>query len=234
MNKKGQSKSGIVAIVVILLLVAGAFIYLNQDTKTVNEHRQPADISDNEDGTGLDLRFYDADGNPIEIPDWFSTASIVSPLDTFSIVRHPPAPSCTAVSQCAGYQTNPNIQCWNGACVLGNVAAMDIGVNVQNPASSEITFTNVRPTTVTPSAVNSVFDKTPLSSLAPGESHSWQTNSPVDVTVWEGTQQTFSVSVAGVNQYTGATNTVVDSITLAIDEDPTGLFVVSVQSPVPQ
>lgn len=232
MNKKG--KNDLVVIVVVLALVAlFFFIFSSGGVKTILEHKTPADISKEEEGTGLDLKFYDKDGNLIEIPDWFSTASVVPMGNIFTIVRHPPAPTCTAVSQCEGYLANPNIMCWSGKCVLGNVAAMDVGVNVQNPVASEISFLDVAPTAITPAAVDVVFDKLALGVLAPGQSHSWQTTSPVDLTQWEGTQQTFTISVTGTNQYTGQSNTVSDSITLAFDADPAGMFSVVVQTPVP-
>lgn len=232
MNKKGKNDLAVILVIVVLVGLF-FFIFSTGGGKTILEHKTPADISKEEEGTGLDLKFYDKDGNLIEIPDWFSTASIVPIVGDFTIVRHPPAPTCSVVTQCDGHETNPNIMCWGDNCVLGNVAAMDIGVNVQNPSASEISFLNVAPTTITPVAVNTAFDKTALGILAPGQSHSWQTTSPVDVTQWEGIQQTFTISVVGTNQYTGQASTVSDSITLAFDADPAGTFSVVVQTPVP-
>lgn len=230
MNRQG--KQNIVIFVVVALLVLFFYIYAGGSAKTIAEHRTPADISESEKGTGLDLKFYDSEGNPIQIPEWFSTASVV-PMGDFSIVSRPSAPACTAVSQCSGYQTNPNIKCFTGKCVLGNIGSMDVGVNVQNPVSSEIAFINVAPTTILPVELDSAFDKTLFARLAPGQSTSWSTFSPVDVTGWEGTQKTLSISVSGTNEFTGQVNTVVDSIILNFDADPTGLFTVVVQSPVP-
>jgi len=231
MNKQGKTNL-VVVLVVIALAVLLFFILSGGTVKTVLEHKTPADISKEEEGTGLDLRFYDKDGNEIQIPEWFTTASVVPGLGDFTIVRRTTAPTCTAVSQCAGYITNPNIMCWTGKCVLGNVASMTAGVSVTNPTSSEVSFLNIAPTTVSPTAFNTALDKTAYTKLSPGGTKSWSSTT-MSVGVWEGTQQTFSVSVSGTNEYTGQIVTVSDSITLAFDKDPSGTFSVVVQTPVP-
>lgn len=229
MNKQGKSNKGFLAIVVILVLLLGASFLLTTPTKTVAEHKTPADISKSEKGTGLDLKLYDANGNEISIPTWFSTASIVSP--GFSIIRHSPAPSCTARTQCTGYQTNPNIMCWDGACALGNVASLSLGVSVTNPESSQVAFTNLAPTTVSPSEFDSALSKTPVAKLEPGETTSWS-STPISVTSWTGAK-TFSTTISGTNEYTGAVQTVTDSLTLDFAADPTtGGFTVSIVSPI--
>lgn len=231
MNKQGRQNNTVVFVVVVLLIFF-LYIYIGGSAKTLIEHRTPADISESEEGTGLDLRFYDSEGNPIQIPEWFSTASVI-PLGDFSVVSRPSAPSCTTVSQCSGFDTNPNIKCLDNRCVLGNIGSMDVGVNVQNPIDSEIAFLNVAPTIILPVELDSVFNKSLFGRLAPGQSKSWGTFSPIDVTIWEGTQQTLSVSVSGTNEFTGQVNTVSDSIVLNFDADPTGIFTVVVESPAP-
>lgn len=230
MNKQGRQNT--VVFVVVALLVLFLYIYVGGSAKTISEHRSPADISESEEGTGLDLRFYDSEGNPIQIPEWFSTASVI-PMGDFSVVSRPSAPSCTTVTQCSGYETNPNIKCLTGKCVLGNIGSMDVGVNVQNPSDSEIAFLNVAPTAILPVELDNAFNKSLFGRLAPGQSKSWSTFSPIDVTIWEGTQQTLSVSVSGTNEFTGQVNTVTDSIVLNFDADPTGIFTVVVQSAAP-
>jgi len=219
-------------LVVILVIAAFlAFSVYQAGQKTVNEHKTPADISKGESGTGLNLKFYDANGNPIEIPDWFRASSVVD-VAGFAIVSHPPAPTCTVVSACAGYATNPNIMCWNSKCVLGNVASIDMGVSVTNPTSSTVSFLNVAPTTALPAAFNTVLSKTVTSILAPGQTSNWATTSPLSVSPWIGTTQTFSVTVAGTNQYSGVVTSVSDSISLAFEADPQGALSVSVISPI--
>ena len=229
-NKKGKTNVLLVFVVIAIALV-GVFYWFSAGGKSILEHREPADISKEEEGTGIYLKLYDEDGNEIDIPDWFKVGSIIG--DSFTIVRHPPAPSCTAVSQCDGYLTNPNIMCWNDKCVLGNVGYMDLGISVVNPVSSEITFLNVAPTSATPIEWWNNLDKTAVARLAPGDPAAfWTTASPLPVSGWEGTQQTFSVSVSGTNEYTGATVTPGDTIQLAFDADPTGTFMVSIVSPI--
>jgi len=229
-NKQGKADK-LLVFVIIAIAVVGLFYWFSAGGKSILEHREPADISKEEKGTGIYLKLYDEDGNEITIPDWFKVGSIAG--EAFTIVRHPPAPACTAVTQCSGYETNPNIMCWNGKCVLGNVASMDLGISVENPTTSEITFLNVAPSSATPSEWWTSLDKTPVSTLAPGDPVGfWITTSPLSLSGWEGTQQTFSVTVSGTNEYTGQTVTPGDSIQLAFDADPTGEFIVSIVSPI--
>ena len=231
MNKQGKTDNKVIAIVIVLALILVLFLWYSGTGKTILEHRQPADISQEEEGTGLDLRLYDEDGNEIEIPDWFSTATD-SKVGIFSIVRHPPAPTCTTRTQCAGYDTNPNIGCWEGKCVLQNIGSMDLGVSVTNPIASEVAFLNVAPSAASPTIFNTNLDKTVTTTLLAGQTASWMTTAPMSVGVWEGTQQVFSISVSGTNEYTGETFTAGDSITLAFDANPAGAFTVSIVSPI--
>lgn len=228
MNKKGKNLNIWIVIGIVAVIIAAYFLITSQ-AKTVQEHSVPADISKSEKGTGLQLKFYDANGNPIEIPSWFSTASIIEP---FAIVSHPPAPACTVRTQCADYATNPNIICWTGKCVLGNIASMDMGVQVTNPGTSQLAFLNIAPTTAAPSAFNTNLNKTVVAKLSPGGTASWGTLSSISVASFIGTNQTFSVSVQGTNEYTGALNTVSDSLVLNFAADPTGSLTVSVVSPI--
>lgn len=229
MEKKAEQKNLFVFVIIAIAAIA-LFVIFSQGEKTVTEHKTPADISKSESGTGLDLKFYDRDGNEIQIPDWFKV-NAETEVGGFTIVRRSTAPVCTAVTQCAGYATNPNIMCWTGKCVLGNVAAMTAGVGVTNPASSQIAFLNVAPSVASPTAFDLALSKTARGRLAPGETATWASIA-MSVGVWEGTQQTFSVTVSGTNEYTGAVVAASDSIVLAFDADPTGAFTVSVQSPI--
>lgn len=230
MNKNGKDNSKtIVAVILVAVLLIGVYFFFTQP-KTVEQHKNPADISKSEKGTGLQLKFYDANGNPIAIPSWFSTASIVPP--EFSIVSRPPAPSCSDRTQCSGYATNPNIICWNSKCVLGNIVSMDMGVQVTNPSSSQLSFTNLAPTIVSPSLFNTNLNKSVVTRLSPGNTASWVTLTPMAVSSFVGTNQTFSVTVSGTNEYTGAVNTVSDSLLLSFAPDPTGSLTVSVVSPI--
>ncbi len=230
MNKKGKTDRKMVLILVAIAVVIVLYLLLGTDLFAVRNGA--ADISKGEEGTGLYLKLYDKDGNVIDVPDWFKVSTIAK-VGPFTIVRHPPAPSCTTRTQCSGYATNPNIICWNDKCVLGNVASMDLGVSVENPSTSEIAFTNVAPFAASPAEFWTKLDKTAHVKLSPGDPvKSWSTTSPMSLSTWEGAQQVFSVTVAGTNEYTGTTFSTSDSITLAFDADPTGAFTVSVVSPI--
>jgi hypothetical protein len=234
MNKNGETdnKKTILVVVLLLVVLIGGYMLLTQ-TKTVEEHKTPADISSGEKGTGLDLKFYDTNGNEISVPSWFSTASIVDMEGKgFAIASRTSAPSCSDRTQCTGYATNPNILCWSGKCVLGNVGSMSMGVSVTNPSSSQITFTNILPVAGTPAALFSAMDKTPAASLSPGNTVSWVTATPVSITTFVGTNQTFSITVNGTNSYTGAVNSISDSLILQFLNDPTGSLNVALSSPI--
>ncbi len=219
-----KEKDNIIFIVIAIIVVIFLVILFTFPEKV----KEPEEIS-----KGLHLKIYDKDGNEIDIPEWFLTIS-EDPLGIFSIVRHPPAPDCTTTDQCSGHDTNPNIMCWKEKCVLGNVDKMDLGVSVENPSDSEVAFTNVAPSSASPSAFWTNLDKTPVSKLSPGDPiKSWVTTTPISVGIWEGTTQTFTVEVSGTNEYTGLTFSTSDSITLAIDADPTGVLIASIVSPVP-
>lgn len=180
-------------------------------------------------GTGINLTLYDSNGNPIKIPSWFSAAYTPS----LAIVTGASPPSCTQTSQCPGYSSNPNILCWNSQCVLGNVASLSLGVSVSNPSSSQISFTNLAPTSVSPSGFSTALNNTAISTLAPGNSASW-TTTPMSISGngWVGTTQTFIATVTGTNSYTGGTVSASGSVQLTFKQDPTGSIAVSVLSPV--
>ncbi len=230
MNKKGKIDRKIVLILIAIVVILAFYLALGSDLFVAQNGA--ADISKEEEGTGLILKLYDNDGNAIDIPDWFKISTIAK-VGPFTIVRHPPAPTCTTRTQCSGYATNPNIICWDGKCVLGNVASMDLGVSVENPSTSEVAFTNVAPSAASPTEFWTKLDKTAHAKLSPGDPvKSWSTTSPMSLSSWEGAQQIFSVTVTGTNEYTGTTFSTSDSITLAFDADPTGAFTVSVVSPI--
>lgn len=231
MDKQGETKN-LIWIVILAIAVFGIYlVFSGSGEKSLLEHKTPADLSKGESGTGLDLKFFDKDGKEIQIPDWFKVNSVVDVGSGFTIVRRTTAPTCTAVTQCAGYLTNPNIMCWNGKCVLGKVASMTAGVSVTNPTSSQLAFLNVAPTLAKPLAFDTALSKTAYAKLSPGQTTSW-TSASMTVSQWEATTQTFNVTVQGTNEYNGALIKVSDAIALAFDADPTGSFTVAVQSPI--
>jgi len=231
MNKKGENKSK--AWIVIVLLIAGViayFYFTGSAIKTVNEHKVPADLSKNEQGTGMSVRFVDSNGNPINIPDWFSASP---KAEDYSIVSHSNVP-CTISSDCAGYSSDPtHIMCWGtpGKCVLGNVAGIYIDFIVTNPLTSEITFLNVQPVSATPTAFSNALNRTIKASLIPGETYKWTMPVAIGTSQFEAVgSQTFTTSVVGKNAYTGLNNTVTDQITFGFVRDPVGGLTVGIQS----
>lgn len=232
MNNKGEMNKAFVFLV-LLLLIVGIVYFMSRDkitdTKSVNEHKVPADISKGEDGTGLNLKMYDEDGNEITIPDWFKVSSISG--DPYTIVTHSPTTSCTTRTNCPGYATNPAIDCYNGVCALKGVSSMTMGVSVTNPSTSGITFQSIGPSAVSPTAFYNALNKTALKTMAPDTTFSW-TSTTISVAAFEGTTQTFSVTVEGYNPYTGANVTASDSLALSFAANPTGSFTVLVSSPL--
>ena len=199
--------------------------------KTIAEHRIPVDITSGEQDQGMQLKFYDADGNEIVIPEWFKVVSAVSPIQEFTIVRHSTV-ACTTKANCPGYELNPAIDCWNSVCALKGVFSMDLGVSVVNPASSTTSFLNVRPITLSPLAFSEQMDTTPLDELIPSQTKTWMTTTPIVVGQYEGTTQSFSVTVAGIDKYTDEEVLVGDLIQLTFGADPTGAFSVNIVSPI--
>jgi len=239
--KKKDDKT-IIAIILLLLALLLIWWFVSSST-TITEHKQAADISKNESGTGLDLKLYDINKNEIEIPDWFATAT-ESKIGTFTVVSHPPAPTCTTRTQCSGYDTNSNIDCWNGKCVLQNVSFIDFRYRVYNSKNSGASFLNVSISSVYPSEFDNNLLKTKLESLLPGQTAIWESLSLMDITVWEGTLQKFDISISGIKEFTGEIFSVSDSITLSFNAETNGDvgggetpftegFVVSIISPVP-
>lgn len=231
MNKFGKTNWLMIAILIVVAIGLVWFLMGAQAEKTLKEHEEPADISEGETGTGMKIRFYDKDGNLIEIPDWFSTGSTI-PLGEYSIVKRVSPPTCVTSTGCPGYIVGGYIMCWQSQCVLAQVDSMDISFTATNPSTSTVSFLNVVPTTVSPAAFSSALTKTTVSKLAPGENKVW-TSGIFDITQFEETTTTFNVLVEGTNEYTGETVDVGDSISLVFQSDPTGTFSVVVSSPAP-
>ncbi len=234
MNKKGRTNW--MTIVVIAVILLALFYFGNmyfKGTKTLAEHRQPADISKSEEGTGMDIKFYkkvDGEWEPVEIPSWFRVAKAGGAV-VGAIVTHPPAPSCTVDSDCEGYVAGGNIRCWQGGCALANVDGMSMTIGVTNGA--DFSFTDVHISAASPTALANALP-TSNKTLSSGGTVSWDSDIiDFDSAGWIGTQQTLSVTVTGTNSYDGSLQTASDSVILKFDADPTGGFSVVIQSGVP-
>jgi len=234
MNKKAETAKWI-----IIALVIGAAIFLlyyygmGPEWKTLREHAEPVDISKEEEGKGIEIFFYDDDGNPITIPDWFKVMGVSSGV-VGAIVEHPPAPTCTLTSECPGWATNPNIACWESKCVLVDVASMAANVAVTNGASFD--FNDVYISAASPLGFENALPMGIINKqeLPGGGTIGWMSSQMnFETEGWIGTTQTFSATVHGTNSYDGSGHDSSDSITLVISADPTGTFSVVIETGVP-
>lgn len=221
-------------LIIGLIVVAGILlIYFTggADSKTLKEHAEPVDISTEQEGQGIEVHFYDSDGNPIEIPAWFKVMGAAGGV-VGAIVEHPPAPTCIIRTDCAGAGANPFIDCWQGSCVLTNVESMDVAVKVTNGANFD--FENVHISSATPVGFAGAFPSV-TKDLPSGSTISFPSNiMNFESLGWVGTTQTLSVVVEGINSYDGKTQQSSDSIIFKFSADPTGGFSVVIQSAVPQ
>jgi len=133
---------------------------------------------------------------------------------------------------CVGHLTNPKIMCWKSDCVIGGVGAIALDFGVTNPPESQLSFLNLGVSSASPPAFNTAVNKDIESELVIGETRSFIMASTMGTSQFEGTTQTFSVTVEGTNQYTGQVVQVSDSLQLAFAADPTGSFNVNLVSPI--
>ena len=231
MNQKAKTSIVIVLAVIIGVILMFAYFGYGAGTKTLKEHAEPADISKEEEGQGMEIHFYDKDGNPVEIPDWFKVAKTTGIVG--AIVEHPPAPTCTVVSDCPG--VNPNVACWQNKCVLTNIASMSTTIKVTNGASFD--FNDVYISSASPAGFAGALPTGVASKkqLPGGQTISWpSTIMDFQALGWVGTTQTFTATVQGTSSYDGSGHTSSDSITLKFSDDPTGAFSVLIETGVPK
>lgn len=239
MNKKGKVKP-IVIVIGLAIAVLLFFTYFRAEGKTLKEIGQPADLSEEEEGKGMDITFYkkvDGEWVPVEMPDWFSAGARTG---LFAVVEHPPAPDCGDRTECEGYLTNPDIACWEGSCVLANVDGMKVKVRVYNSETYAIndvyisdSVTETKPTGLLSALPVGIANKKPLP--ASGNIF-WETPSVMDFEVlgWIGTTQTFSTKVFGTHPLTGATiSSSSGDVALKFSADPVGTFSVIIESGIP-
>lgn len=252
MNRKGQSAWIWIAIAAVVLLVI--YFGYREAVKPLSEHYEPADLSKEEEGTGMGMKFYekledysqsecedagyiweDGGGGPAcwkekSTPDWFKVTGIITGV-VGAIVKHPPAPSCSVDSDCPA---GSDVRCWEGECVLANRDGISTIIQVGNSESFD--FNNVYLYDATPTGYyNSLPIGTSHSKTLPSESTIDWSSGVMDIEglEWNGTQQTFSVTVTGKHPLTAETVTASDSVTLEFIEDPTGSFSVGIQTGVP-
>jgi len=231
MYKKAKTNIWIVlGIIVVLVLLLGYYGY-GTGTKTLKEHAEPVDISKNEEGQGIQINFYDKEGNPVEIPDWFKVASTTGIVG--AIVEHPPAQTCNEVADCPS--AGPNVACWENKCVLTNIVAMDVAIRVTNGAGfkfNDVYISSASPPGFASALPTGIASKQQLSA---GATISWVSSvMNFESLGWLGSTQTFSVNVHGTSSYDGSGADSSDSISLRFSEDPTGAFSVLIETAVPQ
>lgn len=258
MNKNGKLDVivwvllAIAIIVVYIVITGGKIIPLSQEAN-------PADLTNKKgSGTGIAVSLYNCPPDlanksiitqselsqyctKIAVPITFSSTS-TSPVA--SIVTRTTPITCTSTASClTSYSTtataSPNLMCYNSQCVLGSVTAISLSIGVTNPASSQITFTSVSPTSVTSTPLTGVWatamgTMTPQT-IIPGQTFTW-TGSAMGTSqfgsVATPTTQTFAMTISGTNSYTGAVTTQSSSVALTFAADPTGAFTVIVNSPI--
>jgi len=237
MNKKAKTTNILLILFIVGIIFVGIFyvypyIQTSAKIKTIAEHKIPSDLTKEEQDQGFQLKLYDKDGKEIVIPEWFKVSSVINPtFQEFTVIKHTAVP-CTTRVNCPGYALNPAIDCWNSVCALKGVSAMDMGVSVINPPSSTVNFLNLKPTITSILVLSQQLDKTVFDKLIPGQTKTWMTTTPIIVAQFEGTSQTFGITIEGTNEYTGEVISASDSIQLQFGADPTGAFQVVIQSPI--
>jgi len=199
-GKKGESWLWILIILAVIGLIFYFAILKGEQWKPISEHREPADLSEDEQGTGMRLRLYDKDGNPIGIPDWFKVTSSVTGI-TGAIVAHPGAGerTCSVLNDCydpcvsdadcptgvkcssdgyCGKDQWTQIMCYDydvdntKECILGSIGtiALDFAVS-----AGEYNYQNVEVTSAQPSVYYSALP-TDSRSISAGESEIFQSD----------------------------------------------------------
>ena len=96
MNKKAKTNKVLLFVIIAAIAIALFFLMgYKAEVKTLKEIGEPADITKEEQGKGMDITFYkkvDGEWVPMTTPDWFTAGARTGP---FAIVEHPPAPTCT-------------------------------------------------------------------------------------------------------------------------------------------
>ena len=230
MNKKAKIDKKIMIVILAILGIVFLFVFVGKTKISMEEMGQPTDISEGGDqNQGLKLLLKNADGELVEIPEWFAAGYDVP----FTIVTRTAPIACTLATvavDCAGYTPANEIDCWEGKCVLKNIAQMAIAATVENPPTSEVTFQNVYVSSVTGPAGFAFSADSQV--LNPGDPAYYFTSNWLDISSVTG-QQAFQVEVTGTNQYTGAAVVVPSAtLTLVFEADPTGSFDVNIVSPI--
>lgn len=264
MNKQGKDNSKAIVIVVVLLVaIFGVYYFLSQQ-KPLLDHAVPADLSKPNTGSnGISVSFYscpdsvtekykstgliplsveESQCTKVSVPQAFTTAgSIVEPgQGGFSIVKRTSPQSCSLISDCYSYyHTNatasPYLQCYQSQCILGQISSVNLNIGVTNPSTSQITFTSVSPTTISPALWGTAMGAITPQTITPNSGYTWIATSGILTSSYEnltGNKVTFSTVVSGTNAYTNVVTTSTDSVDLVFATNPNGALNVSIISPI--
>ena len=206
MAKNNKTILWIVGIVILALII------LN--------YQPPKDVSVEGDWF---LRFWDKDGNEITVPQEFMIVAEEGVLRGYTIwttespIVCPPA-TCPTGSTC-----------WNGECVIKNIASMSLGFSVKSD-SSTVTYTALKVKAATPTEWKSSLT-TSSYTLAPLATQVFTSSAFAIPTLWEGTSKTFSVTIQGTNSYDETIEESTRAVTYKFYADPAGGFTVTISNP---
>jgi len=260
MAKKNNTIIWIIVILLAIALLY-FFVLSPQSQIPLSQEAAPATLSNtNSSGTGIAVTFYNCPQSviaqynstglvplsveqtqctQISVPASFSSAGA-------SIVTRQTPITCTTNANCyTSYNTNlassPYLECYNSQCVLGSnqqtpalgsITTVQLSIGVTNPGTSQITFTGVSPTTVTPAVWSTAMGTMTPQTLAPGATYTWPGASGILTSSLQGTNTTFSTTISGTNSYTGQVTTATSTVTLQFLTDPTGGLTASISSPI--
>lgn len=243
-----MKKNSVILVVLIATAALLVYLFVSGGVNTLSSHSNPADISkSNSTGQGITVQAYHCPDSVLAqynstgliplsveqtectlltIPQNFGVgagASIVTNLGNPTV--------CSTTAQCQSKFSSTGVECYQGQCVLASVSSIQVGVSVTNPSTSQVTFNNVYPSSVSPTIWNTSMSNKTAVTLIPGQTGSWS-GSGILTSGLQGTNQTFAVVVSATNSYTGAVTTVSDQVQLRINADPTGALTISIASPV--
>lgn len=217
---------------------------------SVSFYSCPSSVTDKYKSTGLiPLSVEESQCTKVLLPPAFTTAGTIveSGFGGFSIVKRPSPQACTTTSECyTKYNTNasasPYMQCYQSQCVLGwspvlgqGISSINLNIGVVNPSTSQITFTSVSPTTITPAIWGTAMGVITPQTVLPNSGYTWIATSGILTSTFEnatGNPITFSTTVSGTNSYTSAVTTATDHVDLVFQTNPSGALNVSIASPI--
>lgn len=235
----------VIVIIALVVIGIGYFVYQG-GVKTLEEHKKPANLEEQTQNTGMDVTFYNKDGEPVPAPDWFKTVE-AEPLGAVVSRTDIGETTCQVVSDCPGYEDNPAILCYDfdyddtSECIL-KVASIGIDMSV---SSGGVDYRDVKITNSSPQVFTQALPTTQVdldrNSTTAFESDIMKLESdaqcPVnktclDATSLKGSVTNFYAKIEGYNKFTGQWDTASDNINFRFSETPQGNLSLAIQSPI--